>query len=145
MSPRETLHAALGTIVVASAAPYGYTISIWSTGAVVSRSHGAPRVAEVFAFLVGAVAGFGVMGMLARGALTGSQSLENAPDRVLAGALHWLAVGTAVGASALIAQIHGWEVWALGSFAATSIYILGSSAELALVSARHERQIRHTG
>jgi hypothetical protein len=87
----------------------------------------------VFAFLAGALTGFVVMALLAQGALTRVDSLERAPDRVLAGALHWLAAGAAVAASALIAQIHGWEAWPLGSFAATCIYILGASIQLALI------------
>lgn len=57
-------------------------------------------------------------------------------DRVLAGALHWLAVGTAVGVAALLAQIHGWEVWPLSSFAATALYILIASFQLAVVATR---------
>jgi hypothetical protein len=134
-SPTRLLRAALGTMVAASAAPYGYTISIWSSGAVLLNAHGVPSVAEVFAFLAGALAGFGLMAVAAKGALTRTESLDHAPDRVLAGTLHWLAAGAAVGAAALLAEIHGWAAWPLGSFAATSIYILGASAQLAVVSA----------
>jgi hypothetical protein len=141
-SSTRTLRAALGTIVAASAAPYGYTISIWSSGAVLLRSRGVPSVAEVFAFLAGALAGFGVMALAAQGAVTRMEPLDHAPDRVLAGALHWLAAGAAVGAAALLAEIHGWEAWPLGSFAATAIYILGASAQLAVVSARRTRSQR---
>jgi hypothetical protein len=126
----------LGTIVAASAAPYGYTISIWSSGAVLLRSRGVPTVAEVFAFLAGALAGFGVMALAAQGAVTRMESLDHTPDRVLAGALHWLAAGSAVGAAALLAEIPGWEAWPLASFAATTIYILGASAQLAAISVR---------
>ncbi len=99
----------MGTIVAASAAPYGYTISIWSSGAVLMHSHGTPSVAYVFAFLAGALTGFGLMGLLARGGLTRAEPHEHAPDRVLAGAMHWLAAGAAVGAAALVARIGGWE------------------------------------
>ena len=141
-SATRTLRAALGTIVAASAAPYGYTISIWSSGAVLLRSRGVPSVAEVFAFLAGALAGFGVMALAAQGAPARMESLDHAPDRVLAGALHWLAAGGAVGAAALLAEIHDWEAWPLGSFAATAIYILGASAQLAVISARRTRNRR---
>ena len=135
-SPAGTLRAALGTIVTASAAPYGYTISIWSSGAVLLGSHGIPSVAEVFGFLAGALASFGIMALAALSASTRAEPLGRAPDRVIAGALHWLAAGAAVGAAALLAEIHGWEAWPLGSFAATTIYILGASVQLALVSTR---------
>jgi hypothetical protein len=131
-----TLRAALGTIVAASAAPYGYTVTLWSSGAVLLRSHGAPHVAEVFAFAAGALAGFGLMALLARGALARMESLDDAADRVWAGALHWLAVGMAVGAVALLAEIHGWEAWPLGSFSATALYIFAASLQLTVVATR---------
>jgi hypothetical protein len=138
-SQARTLRAALGTMVAASAAPYGYTISIWSSGAVLIRTHGIPHIAEIFAFLAGALSGFGLMGLLAHGALANMESLDHPPDRVLAGALHWLAAGAAVGAVALMAELHGWEAWPLGAFAATTIYILGASAQLALVTTRRRK------
>ena len=103
------------------------------------HSHGTPRVPDVFAFLAGALTGFGLLALFSRGALTRMESLDHAPDRVLAGAMHWLAAGAAVGVVALVAMLHGWEVWPLGSFAATSIYILGASIQLALVTHRRDR------
>jgi hypothetical protein len=134
------LRAALGTMVAASAAPYGYTVSIWSSGAVLMRGHGTPNVGEVFAFVAGALTGFAALALLARGTLTRIESLDDAGDRVLAGVLHWLAVGAAVGAVAVLAELHGWTAWPLGSFAATTIYLLGASAQLTLVSAWRTRR-----
>jgi hypothetical protein len=139
------LQVAMGTIVAASAAPYGYTISVWSSGAILMGSHGTPDVAEVFAFVAGALTGFGLMGLLARGGLTPAAPHEHAPDRVLAGAMHWLAAGAAVGAAALVARIDGWEAWPLAAFAATAIYILGASVQLALVTGRRDRLTTRSG
>jgi len=130
------VRAALGTTVAASAAPYGYAITLWSAGAIVIRADGLPRLAEVFAFAAGALCGFGLMGLLARGALTSMESLGDAAERVSAGALNWFAVCTAVGVVALIAQIHGREVWPLSSFTATVLYVLLASLQLAVVAAR---------
>jgi hypothetical protein len=79
------------------------------------------------------------MGLLAQGGLTRAEPNEPAPDRVLAGAMHWLAAGAAVGAAALVARIEGWEAWPLAAFAATAIYILGASVQLALVTRRRDR------
>ena len=145
LPPGRALQVALGTIVAASAAPYGYTISIWSSGAVLMHSHGTPSVADVFGFLAGALTGFGLMGLLARGGLTRAEPHEHAPDRVLAGAMHWLAAGAAVGAAALVARIGGWEAWPLAAFAATAIYILGASVQLALVTRRRDRLTTRIG
>jgi len=130
------LRSALGTMVAGSAAPYGYTVTTWSSGAVLMRSHGTPSVAEVFAFIGGAILGFTVVAALARGALKRHGMLDDPAARVAAGALHWLAVAGAVGAVALLAEIDGWEAWPLGSFAATTLYILLASVELALVTGR---------
>jgi len=134
---KRTVRAALGTTVAASAAPYGYTVTLWSSGVIVIRAHGLPPVAEVFAFAAGALCAFGLMGLLARGALTSMESLGDAAERVSASALNWFAVCTAVGVIALIAQIHGWEVWPLSSFTATALYVLLASLQLAVVAARH--------
>jgi hypothetical protein len=127
------LPAAFGTVVAASAAPYGYTVSIWSSGAVLMHRRGVPDVFDVFLFAIGALSGFAVLGLLAHKVVATSEQLGGARERVLAGMLHWLAVGVAVGAAALLAEIPGRVTWGVGSFAATSLYILGASVQLALV------------
>ena len=53
-----TLRAALATVISTSAVPYGYTLAIWGSGAVLVRSLGAPTTAEAFLFAAGAIAGF---------------------------------------------------------------------------------------
>ena len=89
--------------------------------------------------MAGALSGFGVTALLARGALARMESLDDAADRVVAGVLHWLAVAAAVGAVALLAaEIHGWEAWPLGAFAATALYIVTASVQLAVVAARRD-------
>jgi hypothetical protein len=138
---QQNLHAAFGTMVAASAAPYGYTVSIWSSGAVLMDHHGTPSVFDVFAFAIGALSGFALLGMLAHGSLAQGEPIGHGRDRVVAGMLHWFAVGAAVGAAALLAKIDGWVAWPLGSFAATTLYLLGASAQLALVAARNRRGV----
>jgi hypothetical protein len=132
----RSFSSALATIVAASAAPYGYTISVWSSGAVLIHTHGVPTVGEVFAFLGGALCGYGTIALLARDAVGAAPQVDDASDRVLAGALHWLAAGGAVGSVALIAEIGGWEAWPLASFALTCVYLLGASVQLAFVAGR---------
>jgi hypothetical protein len=55
---RGTLRTALTIVIAASAVPYGYTLAIWGTGAVLVRSRGAPTTGEAFIFAAGAIAGF---------------------------------------------------------------------------------------
>ena len=130
------LRAALGTTVAATAAPYGYTISIWSSGAVLMRVHGIPPTAAVLAFVGGAVLAFGLLRSLARGALAGAEIVGHPGDRAHAGAMNWIAAGAATGAAALIAELDAVVAWPLASFAATMIYVLCASAQLAFVSRR---------
>ena len=141
-SAGRTLRAALATIVAASAVPYGYTVTLWSSGAVLMASHGTPHVAEVFTFLGGALAGFGLMALVAHESLGRAELLDDAADRVRACTLHVLAVGGAVGAVALLAGIHSWVAWPLGAFAATGLYLLIASFQLTIVASRRRRTVR---
>jgi hypothetical protein len=130
---------ALGTIVSASAAPYGYTVSVWSSGAILIHYHSAPTIGDVLLFAAGALLGFSLLGLVAHGALRRTMPLSPGPERVVAGALHWFAVGIALGAVILVAQLASWLVWPLGSFAATSLYLLVASLQLALVTKRSDQ------
>jgi hypothetical protein len=49
--PTYALRSSLATVVPASAAPYGYTLAIWSCGAVLLRSHGTPSLADTLMFV----------------------------------------------------------------------------------------------
>ena len=95
--------------------------------------HGAPGLAEVAGFAVGALGGFTLLGALAR-RMRRTTPLEHGPHRVAAGMLNWVAVGTAVGAAALIARLHGWIAWPLASASTTALYLLVASAQLALAA-----------
>jgi hypothetical protein len=125
---------AFGTIVSASATPYGYTVSLWCSGAVLMHSHPRPGTGEVFLFAAGALSGFALLGAIAHGRLRAAAPLGPGREGVVAGLLHWFAVGIAVGAVALLAEIPSWIAWPLGSFAATTLYLVGATLQLALVA-----------
>jgi hypothetical protein len=132
----STTGIALGTIVSASAAPYGYTVSLWSSGALLIHFRSNPSVGDVFLFAAGALAGFALLGLRVRPVLQASGPIEGPGERVITGALHWFSVGAAVGAVALIAKIPSWVAWPLGSLAATTLFLLCSSLQLAFVAGR---------
>ncbi len=132
----EQFRAALGTIVSSSAAPYGYTVSLWSSGALLIHFHGGPAVGEIFLFLTGALIGFALVGALAEGALRTTMPLSPGQGQVVTGLLHWFSVGLAVGSVALVAEVPSWVAWLLGSLIATSVYLLAASLQLAIVTAR---------
>jgi hypothetical protein len=134
--------AQLRSVVTASAAPHGYTLTLWTSGALTIRAAGgAPSVIEVLLLLVGAVAGFGMVGLLAYGSL--NEVLSPAPPAIrLWAALHLLSVGACVllvyGVTVLA---HGWMLWPLAGFTATATYflILGAQFQLATTNGRIAR------
>ncbi|HEY1285275.1 MAG TPA: hypothetical protein VGF04_04245 [Solirubrobacterales bacterium] len=132
----RTASLAAGTIVSSSATPYGYTVSLWSTGALLLHSHSTPAPWEVFLFAAGAVLAFTLIGLIAHGRMWAVSPLPHGPETLVAGILHWFAVGAAVGAAALVALIPGWVAWPLASLSATLMYLIGASAQLALVASR---------
>ena len=143
-SSGRMLPAALGSTVAASAAPYGYTISIWSAGALLMGRHGIPQTIDVFGFLAGALIGYGLLVLLARRALADVELIDHPPDRVIAGAMNWFAVGAAVGAAALIASFDASVAWMLAAFATTTVYMLSASAQLVIVSVVTRRRSERT-
>ena len=59
MSYRQQLR----SVVAASAAPYGYTLTVWTSGAAASHAQAAlPAPSQAMLLLVGAVLGFGTVG-----------------------------------------------------------------------------------
>jgi hypothetical protein len=127
----------VGTIASSSAAPYGFTISLWSCGALLIHWHSNPTVWEVFLFAAGTVAGFGLIGLIAHRRMWAAETLPTGSLRVLAGVLHWFAVGLAVGTVALVAMIPSWVAWPLGSFLGTTIYLVVAGLELGLIAGRN--------
>ena len=119
--------------VATSAAPYGYTLTVWTSGAVTMHSQGIPSTLEALLFLAGAVAGFAVVGAAAHG--SPAEVLRASPDtRVrLWGGFHLPSVGIAIGAAALIGELAEAELaWALVGFAATSIYLVVIAAQFTI-------------
>ena len=98
----------------------------------------APR--EAFIFAAGAIAGFYLIGQLLELVTTGTagpiKPINRCKDRVLAGLFDWVAVGAALGAVSLLHDIHGWLPWLVGPLAATALYLLIASVQLAAVAAR---------
>ncbi|HUA45779.1 MAG TPA: hypothetical protein VMA77_11155 [Solirubrobacteraceae bacterium] len=131
---RHALRSSLATVVPASATPYGYTLAIWSCGALLLRSHGTPSVADTLMFVAGAIAGFNLLGVIAIGAIGRARPIERRQDRVLAGVLDWVALGAVVAAVFAISRMHGWAPWLLGPVTATILYLLIATLQLAALT-----------
>jgi hypothetical protein len=54
----------LALVVAAMDLPFGYTLTIWSSGAIAIGRYGFPNVGEIFAFLVGGIAAYVALAFL---------------------------------------------------------------------------------
>lgn len=125
---------ALETALHGAGLPYGYAITVWSTGAVLTGAQGKPSVGDVFLFAAGAATAYGGMRFLTQATEgeAGTQ-LTRSPHLIRAGAIHVTAIALALGAAALIARIGSVVAWPLATFAATLLYLGVSSVEKALI------------
>jgi hypothetical protein len=126
----------LQTTVATSAAPYGYTLTVWTSGAVTSHARGIPSSWEALLLLGGAVSGFMLTAALAHGSATEAFGApERRPVRLWAG-FHLVSVGSAIGASTLIAhELESPLAWLVVGFVATTVYLLVAAAQFAIAEA----------
>ena len=119
----------LRNVVGSSATAYGYTLTVWSTGMVLSHAYGPPSPPLVFAFFGGAVLAFALVGALAFGGVTARPG-GGSSHAALWGSFHLLSVGLAVGAVWLVsAHAPSFPGWPLGAFVATALYLAVVGAE----------------
>ena len=130
---RHSYRAHLKSAVATSAAPYGYTLTIWTSGAVTTHARGIPTAWEALLFLGGAVLGFGVTAALAYGH----------PGQILApgehgsvrlwGGFHLVSVGLAIGGAALVtALVKDPVAWMIVGFVSTLVYLVVIAAQFTL-------------
>lgn len=135
MSSRYRDH--LQAVVATSAAPYGYTLTIWTSGAVTTHARGVPTALEALLFLGGAVAGFACVGALAHGSASKILRPPPAPEIRLWGGFHLPSVGLAIACSSLVAAIvHNPLAWPLVGLVATSVYLLVIAAQFTLADTK---------
>jgi hypothetical protein len=115
-----------------SAVAYGYTLSVWTSGAVLINRHGKPTPTDAVLFLAGGVAAFVLIALVATRGFRDRLPADSGAA-VLAGALNFLSAGAALGSSLLIALLHAHTlVWPLAAFALTTVYLLCTGAQITL-------------
>ncbi len=118
--------------------PYGYTVTIWSSGAYLISLRGVPGGWEAFAFVAGAIAAFGLLTAISPpDRESGARAVvppihPDSSHPIFAAGLHIAAVGLAFAAAALVDRTLGSAAWFFGSFGVTLIYLAIASAELAI-------------
>jgi hypothetical protein len=116
---RRNLRSAVGT----SAAPYGFTLAVWSTGAITSSFRSSPGPPQVLVFIVGVVLAFAVVGALAYGGIRG-HSGGQLHSVELWGNFHIPAVGLSVAVATLTGYlVSSGLAWFLCPFLATGTYL----------------------
>lgn len=137
MPPSRQYRPHLQAAVANSASSYGYTLAIWTSGAVMTHSRGIPSGFEAILFLLGAVAGFAAVGAVAHGTLSGVMKPPNARQVRLWGGFHLLSAGLAAGGAIMIAAlIHSPVAWPIDGFVVTSIYLSGLAAQFTIAEQR---------
>lgn len=120
----------LRVTVGASAAPYGFTLATWTTGAVLAHARGIPDALAALTFMAGAVLGFAFVGTLAFGGVTKRFDRDHDETLLIWGSLRLFSVGLAIGVASLVAYyVEGRLAWPLGGFLYTTSYLLAAGAE----------------
>ncbi|MDQ3647565.1 MAG: hypothetical protein M3433_03080 [Actinomycetota bacterium] len=135
MAIRESAYfRALQTALYGAGLPYGYAVTVWATGSALAGEHGVPTEVEIFLFAMGATSAYGGLRLLTGEAGGEAEKpLSRSPHLVRAGLVHIAAIGAAITAALLIAQIPGSAAWLLATLAATLLYLGVSSVEVATV------------
>lgn len=139
------LRRASETLLASSATPYGYTLTIWCSGALLMHYRGKPSVAEIFLFLAGALAAFTAISLVNQSLTKAAKPLSKPLALDWSGMLHWFAAGASVGVVCLVGRIASWVSWPLGSFLATALYLTIATAQLALSAVNEDRRSRRQG
>jgi hypothetical protein len=125
-------------VVAASAAPYGYTLTVWTAGAVATHAQGSlPSSADALLLLIGAVLGFGAVGAFAFNGINGVLAPGTRGEVRVWGGMHLPSVGLSIAAiTGLTHLVHGRLMWTLVGFCATVIYLLAIGAQFWLATHR---------
>jgi hypothetical protein len=122
--------------------PYGYTVTMWSSGQVLIHFHGTPNLGLVALFAGGALLGYGILQLA-------TQSPGEAPELHLGGSPTWLRGGPiqalAVATTLVTVAAAGWLLspalsWILGGMATVLGYLGVTGIEYALQHAPGEHR-----
>lgn len=130
--------------VASSATPYGYTLTLWTTGASVARVEGgAPAPLDALLLAIGAVLAFAAMAGVAFGGLTAAMDTDGATRVRVWCSFHLVPlVLNFVTCSAMLRTVHGHAAWLLSGFAATAIYLVTVTGQLWCAAIGRQRRGR---
>jgi hypothetical protein len=129
---------ALAEVVSKAGISYGYTLAVWSTGAICAGRFGLPDAREVFLFLAGGTLAYGGLALaVGRGRVLRA---ARPPAALWENVLAVPAVGAAYGLDRLVPSADA--SFFLSPFVATLVYLVGLAALVSRVMAREVRPVR---
>jgi hypothetical protein len=132
----RNLRSAVGT----SAAPYGFTLAVWSTGAITTSFRSTPGPPQVLVFVTGVLLAFAIVGALAYGGVRGYSGGERHSVE-LWGNFHIPAVGLTVAVTTLTGYlVSNGLAWFLCPFLATSTYLIMLGLEFSIAEEKEPEQ-----
>lgn len=133
----STLRESLRSSVAVSTAPYGYTLTIWGSGAINIKLLGNPSLLDILLFMAGAVAAFLLIEAVAYGSLALHVAFGPPPPVTVWGSAHWLSAGLSIIAVWGLAHlVRGPGAWALTGLIATALYLLVNATQVTLAKDR---------
>jgi len=118
--------------------PYGYTVTIWTSGQVLIISRGTPPTLLLPAFAGGAALGYLSLATLIGRSGDGREPVARGGLRVASDvAMQLAAIMVAIGAVALVGEAPDGVAWPAGGFVATIVYLCGTAAAFAIRRADH--------
>lgn len=138
MSELQHYRMRLRGAVASSAAPYGFTLVIWTSGAITAHVRGTPATVHALMLAAGAIAAFAVVGLLAFRDPEQVLAPPKEPGVELWGAFHLPVVGAAIGLATLIAHFveNAVVAWLMVGFFATATYLLVIALQYLLAERR---------
>lgn len=126
----------LRTVLSATAAPYGYTLALWTAGAITTREAGEfPTTVDALLLVAGAITAFAALAASAFGGLDDVLKPTSRAQVRVWGGLHLVALGlTILVVAGIVHAVHGHLVWPLVGFAVTGTYLVSLAGQYWLAS-----------
>jgi hypothetical protein len=141
-SPAQHLRTGLRTSVVNNSSAFAFSITITGSFGLLSRSEGSGTAAEIYLFGVLAVLGFVVLEAIASNAFRRRPETYPVEVTMLGTAFSFLSVIAGYGGATVAGLLLDDTIaWALGAFAASALFTVVESLEMAVVEPFEERWV----
>ena len=129
---RGRFRAGLQGATSSAALPYGFTLAIWTAGAVVSHERGIPTAVYAFLFMFGAVTAFVLVSLIAYGDINATLATPTGRLHLWQG-FHVFAVGLSITGVWIVAgTVRNDLAWPLAGFVVVAAFLLVAGVVRAL-------------